>query len=281
MTGLPANSTHTESIDYHNCSTATESFDILACLFCNRLSADISSNLSHMARGHSFFVPDQEYLIHLPSFLSFLNTIVAEFHECIFCGSERRSKLAAQDHMNSKGHCRVDLEDEEWQEFWDFPDTDQGPIDGQKDGTHAAPAFARPEKDEEILLPPGKRIEHRSQARYFRRNPNRTVLPASSSHQLWQSVATASTVSETKSSTSTSESPSRQLIMRAGTSTSLIGLADLQVRALQVEEKKCMQMEARARNRYQAMVERGRNSQKHFKVCRRLECVDRSNLLVG
>jgi pre-60S factor REI1 len=54
--------------------------------------------------------------------------------------------------------------------------------------------------------------------------------------------------------------------MRAGTSTSLIGVSEVQLRALRVAEKKSLQMERRARSHYESRVERAGNSQKFFKV---------------
>jgi pre-60S factor REI1 len=230
-----------------------------------------------MSKNHNFFIPDQDYLIDLSSFLSFLNTIISEFHQCLFCGSERSNKWAAQDHMKSKGHCRIDVEEEEWEDFWYFPEPEGDDVeDKEQDGDSE---FLEIGGDDEIRLPSGKTLRHRSQARYFRRNPNRTALPAPAPRQLQQKNAETSTESRAPSSgstpsasaTTTSTSSDRQLVMRAGTSTSLVGLPELQVRALQTTEMKAMQMETRARNRYQAVLERGGNSQKHFKVCRRLE----------
>jgi pre-60S factor REI1 len=54
--------------------------------------------------------------------------------------------------------------------------------------------------------------------------------------------------------------------MRAGTSTSLIGVPEVQQRALRAAEKKSLQVERRARDRYESRVEKGGNSQKFFKV---------------
>jgi pre-60S factor REI1 len=58
----------------------------------------------------------------MESILSYLFAIVAVFHECLFCGSLRTNKLAVQDHMRGKGHCKVDFEDDkhELKQFYDF-----------------------------------------------------------------------------------------------------------------------------------------------------------------
>ena len=169
--------------------------------------------------------------------------------------------------MKSKGHCRINVEEEEWDDFWYFPepeeDDDAGTQGGDKNGSIL-------EVEDEIRLPSGKTLGHRSHARYFRRNQNRTPLTTQRSRQL-QSIRTTTTESQAVAPASTSSD--RQLVMRAGTSTSLVGVPELQQRALRATERKVMQMETRARHRYQSGIERAGNSQKHFKVCRRLERV--------
>jgi pre-60S factor REI1 len=215
-----------------------------------------------MSKSHNFFIPDPDYLIDISSFLTFLNTIISEFHECLFCGTARSNKFAAQDHMKSKGHCRIDLEDEceEWVEFWDYP-LEEDREDEDED------VAERVENETELHLESGKTLGHRSRARYFRQNASRTPLsPASPSRQL-HSNRTLNPEERTRPATSTA------LAIRAGTSTSLIGVSELQQRALRATEKKTMQMETRARNRYQSGVERSGNVQKFFKVLRRLERV--------
>ena len=62
------------------------------------------------------------------------------------------------------------------------------------------------------------------------------------------------------------ESPDRTIAMRAGTSTSLTGLSEFQRRALMAVELKVEKMEARARNEYLSMVEKGGNKQKTYRV---------------
>jgi pre-60S factor REI1 len=212
-----------------------------------------------MSKSHNFFIPDPDHLIDISSFLIFLNTVISEFHECLFCGTTRSNKFAVQDHMKSKGHCRIDLEDEceEWAEFWDYPCDEEGQ---EEDGKQK-------EQENELRLKSGKTVGHRSRARYFRQNPNRTTLsPPFPSRQL-HSNRTANPESQSHPSTST------YLAIRAGTSTSLIGVPELQQRALRATEKKTMQIETRAKNRYQASVDRHGNVQKFFVVLRRRERV--------
>jgi pre-60S factor REI1 len=266
MTGLPTSSaTSSASIDNPELnSTSITPYQPSTCLFCNQTSTNVSENLNHMSKTHNFFIPDLDYLIDTPSFLGFLNTIISEFHECLFCGSGRSNKWAAQDHMKSKGHCRIDVEEEEWEDFWYFPDPEGDDIEGQEQDDGAPVS-----DDKEIHLPSGKTLGHRSQARYFRRNQNRTPLPVPAPRQLQPNPISTDSQSEASALTSSD----RHLVMRVGTSTSLIGVPELQQRGLIATEKKAMQVQTRARNRYQSGVERAGNSQKHFKVCRRLERV--------
>ena len=267
MTGLPTSSaTSSASTDSKELQyTSILPYQSLTCLFCNHTSSNISENLQHMSKNHNFFIPDQDYLIDAPSFLGFLNKIISEFHECLFCGTTRSNKWAVQDHMKSKGHCRIDVEEEEWEDFWSFPEPEGAEFEDQQ-VEDSAPVL---QEDDEIRLPSGKTLGHRSRARYFRRNQNRTPLPAPSPRQIQSKTNTPDVHVEASSS----DSSERQLVMRAGTSTSLIGVSELQQRALRATEKKVMQMETRAKNRYQSGVERAGNSQKHFKVLRRLERV--------
>lgn len=268
MDALPQTTTGTTSpvlFDNTSLSPSTSStgssittYTPSTCLFCPHPSQDIDSNLHHMSKSHNFFIPDPEYLSDISSFLTFLDTVISKFHECLFCGSTRSNKFAVQDHMKSKGHCRIDLEDEceEWAEFWDYPCDEEG---REEDGTQ--------KEENELHLKSGKTLGHRSRARYFRQTPNRTTLsPLSPSRQL-HCNRTINPESQSHLSTSTS------LAIRAGTSTSLIGVPELQWRTLRATEKKTAQMETRAKNSYQAGVDRHGNVQKFFVVLRRRERV--------
>ncbi|KAF4633874.1 hypothetical protein G7Y89_g4243 [Cudoniella acicularis] len=234
-------------------------FNPLQCLFCNAESASLDLNLIHMSHSHSFFIPDAEYLIDIESLLSYLFAIISVFHECLFCGSLKSTKFAVQDHMRGKGHCKVDFEDEEHQlkQFYDF----SGDISDEEEGQDLQEEATLVPDEDELHLPSGKTLGQRSRARYFRQKAPARSSSASSSHQkqLTQSDSEALP-------TETIRSKDQSLVMRAGTSTSMIGIPQIQQRALLAVEQKMAKIEARARNEYEARVERKANQQKRYKV---------------
>ena len=162
-------------------STNTEeSFSPLQCLFCSVESASMDFNLTHMSHAHSFFIPDAEYLIDMESLLSYLFAVVSVFHECLFCGSSKTTKFGVQDHMRGKGHCKVDFEDDEHdlQQFYDF----SGEVDDEGDQPKTEVTLV-PNEDE-LRLPTGKVLGHRSRARLFRQDLSDHSSSSSSRQQL-------------------------------------------------------------------------------------------------
>jgi pre-60S factor REI1 len=212
-----------------------------------------------MSKSHNFFIPDAGYLIDTSAFLSFLNTVISEFHECLFCGTTRSNRWATQDHMKSKGHCRIDIEGEwaEWADFWDF---------GSEDEPDAETAKV---DDNELRLNPGKTVGHRSQARQFR-HTNRTPLSRPSAEKITHSNRTLDSANPSKGATST------ELALRAGTSTSLIGVPELQQKALRVAELRTLEVEIRAKKKYQDELDRQGNFPKFRLDIRRKQRVPNS-----
>lgn len=103
----------------------TPDFIAAQCLFCDVRSADVDASLVHMASTHSFVVPHQASLVvDVPTLVWYLHLVVYQYHECIACGSRRRSTAAAQHHMQSKGHCRFDVANEEMADFYDLSTLD-------------------------------------------------------------------------------------------------------------------------------------------------------------
>jgi pre-60S factor REI1 len=231
-----------------------QKFNPRQCLFCNSESPSLDSNLTHMSHTHSFFIPDAEFLIDVESLLSYLFVIISVFHECLFCGSSKSTKFGVQDHMRGKGHCKVDFEDDEHQlkEFYDFSEDTDGDGEELEEGVTVVP------DEDELRLPSGKILGHRSRARYFRqKSSRRSSSPSLSQQQL---------LTEGESEMVPTESKDRRVAMRAGTSTSMIGVPELQQRALIAVEKKILRMETTARNEYQSILERGGNKQKSYRA---------------
>lgn len=131
--------------------TTTPGFVAEQCLFCDVRSADFDASLIHMASTHSFVVPHQSSLVvDLPTLVWYLHLVIYTYHECVACGSRRRSATAAQQHMQSKGHCRFDMANPEIRDFYDVAALD----------TRLVSAFTRPD-DGTIRLASGKLISQR------------------------------------------------------------------------------------------------------------------------
>jgi pre-60S factor REI1 len=97
------------------------------CLFCSHAASSIDENLSHMASAHSFFIPDQDYLVDLPGLLTYLGEKVSIGNTCLYCpngGKEFGSLEAVRAHMRDKGHCKIayDTDDQklEVSDYYDF-----------------------------------------------------------------------------------------------------------------------------------------------------------------
>jgi pre-60S factor REI1 len=228
-------------------------FNPVQCLFCTIESTSLDSNLSHMSHAHNFLIPDTEHLIDLESFISYLFAVVAVFHECLFCGSLRDSKLGVQNHMRDKGHCKLKFEDDEHgiRVFYDF-------TDDEDDGEQYEEATAVVVHGEEMRLPSGKTLGHRSHTRHSHRNFHRQSSTASPNLEEPPVESDAELLPP--------ESKDRSLSLRAGTSTSMIGVSQLQQRALMAVEKNILKVEMIAKKEYESRVERGANRQKRYKV---------------
>lgn len=237
-----------------------EAFRPQQCLFCDVDSPSLDSNLSHMSAAHGFFIPNTARLVDTESFLSYLFAIVSVFHECFFCGSVKNTKLAVRDHMRGKGHCKLNIEHDEHQlsQFYDFS-VDEAEERGENSGEGIAPVLDKGER----LLPSGKIVRHRSSNHSpHHKHPS---YGQSISQRQHNTVGTAGELATT-TPTIPILSPERTVAMRAGTSTSLIGLSEFQKRALMAVELKAEKMEARARNEYHSKAERVGNKQKTFRV---------------
>lgn len=98
-------------------------FDESQCLFCNQTSTDLDQNMAHMLKAHGLFVDSANLLVDVGSLLAYFHFIISELYECLYCGTQRNTRQAVQQHMMAKGHCKYDITDEdaELREFWEFP----------------------------------------------------------------------------------------------------------------------------------------------------------------
>ena len=74
-----------------------------------------------MAKEHSFFIPDMEYVSDLEGLLKFLGIKVGVYHVCLWCSNRvYRDLSSVQKHMSDKGHQKMKFEGETLLEYADF-----------------------------------------------------------------------------------------------------------------------------------------------------------------
>jgi len=220
------------------------------CLFCREVSPDLAQNIVHM-HIHRFDIPDQDHLIDITSFLSYLHVLITRFNECVCCGAVRSSIDGIKAHMIDKSHCKVNIKDTEFADFYEFPESNE---EGEHKEKIERLGTRSIQGTEELTLPSGKIIGHRSRAYIYRQH-----LPSNSSDG--QQKALTDSI-EAQSSLSTHSD--RRMTSRDDMG--VIGLSDLEKRSLRIVERKILRVEMRARNEYRAALEKGGNKQKYFKV---------------
>ncbi|KAI1171574.1 C2H2 type zinc-finger-domain-containing protein [Nemania sp. FL0916] len=154
-------------------SPAMEPFISGQCLFCPNFLPHFPDSVIHMHKSHGLFIPHQQHL-DIETLFKYLHLIIFGYRECIQCGTTRATVQAVQQHMTSKGHCKIDIseQDSEFAEFFDFsiPEEDEAENDigTQRDGLHSdytatiwspSQVFAN---EESIRLTSGKIISRQS-----------------------------------------------------------------------------------------------------------------------
>ncbi|CZR55303.1 uncharacterized protein PAC_05190 [Phialocephala subalpina] len=232
------------------------------CLFCAFDSKSLDLNVTHMQKRHGLFIPDQEFLIDVETFLGYLSTVISQFHECLYCGSTKNSAEAARAHMMSKGHCKLNPEPgSEYEDFYEVA-SDIEDEDLDADAKEDKPKILVSD-DNELHLPSGRTLGHRSQARYFRQ---RTPVRGKSTERLAIEDSTESGEGSEEQGEG-SRNTSRQVAIRpARGEMGMVGVSELQKRALMAVEKKMIKAEVRAKNEYRAGLERLGNKQKFYRV---------------
>ncbi|RKO95998.1 hypothetical protein CAUPRSCDRAFT_12300 [Caulochytrium protostelioides] len=93
------------------------------CLFCVHASEDISANIEHMVKVHSFFIPYLDHVVDVEGLLSYLGKKMAGATTCLQCNGAGRALHtleAVRKHMIDKGHCSINMADEGLDEFYAF-----------------------------------------------------------------------------------------------------------------------------------------------------------------
>jgi pre-60S factor REI1 len=101
-------------------------FNESQCLFCNRISPNLDSNIAHMAKSHGLHIEPANLLVDIGSLLAYFHVVISGCYECLYCGTQRTTRQGVQQHMMGKGHCKYDLAnaDSELREFYDLPSSD-------------------------------------------------------------------------------------------------------------------------------------------------------------
>ncbi|ETN42616.1 uncharacterized protein HMPREF1541_01773 [Cyphellophora europaea CBS 101466] len=85
------------------------------------MESDLHQNLAHMSKSHGLYVDLTNLLVDVGTLLSYFHTVIAGCHECLYCGTQRSTLQAVQQHMMAKGHCKYDTADEVVRDFYDSP----------------------------------------------------------------------------------------------------------------------------------------------------------------
>ncbi|KAH6658721.1 C2H2 type zinc-finger-domain-containing protein [Truncatella angustata] len=161
-----------ESID--SPGAAMQPFTPGECLFCPNHSPSFPESVAHMQKSHGLFVPHRQHLVvELEILFKYLHLIIFGYQECIQCGTERATVQAVQQHMTAKGHCKLDIseQDSEFAEFYDFsePEDDaESYIEGDGDESNQEATTTTSSRkpvladQDSIRLPSGKIISRQS-----------------------------------------------------------------------------------------------------------------------
>ncbi|KAN0065394.1 pre-60S factor rei1 [Thecaphora frezii] len=171
------------------------------CIFCSASNfGSLIESLAHMSKVHGFFIPDSEYLVDLPGLMSYLADKVSVGNICLYCNGKGRGfhdMSSVRKHMIDKCHCKIAYELEvdqlEFSDFYDFTssypavkedeewedaDGDEEMEDGDDEvvdltmprGTERHQGVRFGDSENELILPSGARIGHRSLRRYYEQN---------------------------------------------------------------------------------------------------------------
>lgn len=191
----------------------------LKCIFSDpkqgMIFSSVEENIEHMWNNFGLYIPEPNYLVDKEGLITYLAEKV-NFGFCICCSYQGRNSEAARAHIKSKRHTRIPYESEvekmELSEFYDFSST-YDDYEEKINNNHDSDAEGWEDVSEEestddelpleckdaiyrdgneLILPSGVVIGHRSMARYYRQNlpPDRiltegqgTVIAAETRHK--------------------------------------------------------------------------------------------------
>jgi len=209
-----------------------------------------------MHASHGMFIPDQDKLMDMESFIGYLATEVREWHECLYCGATKYSTLSIQSHMRDKGHCLLNFDREpELLEFWDDFEQDD------EDGTVLDKRRVATLSETEMRFPSGKVVESRHATLQTKKAVRKeTNLTAATVPALSPDDRPAERSSPLSTEQPRSNTAGRQLAKRE--EMGILGISVQQRQALVLAEKKAQRSEATAYRAREWIRARGANSQK-------------------
>jgi pre-60S factor REI1 len=112
----------------------SKGISLLTCLFCEHESTSMEQKCEHMAREHSFYIPDIEHVGDFEGLFRFLGIKIGVYHVCLWCSNKCYPTLkAVQQHMFDKGHFKIRFESDTLYEYADFYSFDDDSDDDYED----------------------------------------------------------------------------------------------------------------------------------------------------
>ena len=106
---------------FYPCKDESKGIALNTCLFCEHKCDSLATKVEHMAKEHSFFIPDYENVSDLEGLMKFLGVKLGVYHVCLWCSSKCYPSLkAVQQHMADKGHLKMKFEGDTLYEYADF-----------------------------------------------------------------------------------------------------------------------------------------------------------------
>lgn len=163
------------------------------CFFCDSKFSSLEDKCEHMAKVHTFFIPDMGHVCDLEGLVKFLGVKLGVYHVCLWCSTKcYRNLESVKKHMRDKGHQKMKFEGETLLEYTDFYSFDGDStveeefeildessftvVDGS---TSSVALYSRDgqsniikenDSEFELVLPSGAKLGHRSLFRYYKQS---------------------------------------------------------------------------------------------------------------
>lgn len=240
-------------------------FDESQCLFCNHTSPDLDQNLAHMLKAHGLYIDAAHLLVDIGTLLAYFNLVISGYYECLYCGTQRNTRQAVQQHMTAKGHCKYDIsgDDAELRGFFEFPSSDS-----REERQRNLDAMQRRLEDDPQLPPQARLRKSRPPKRAD--SPSITASPLDPTPQSRTDAEATSDPTETASNNPAGQVSTRALKqehtlnnqlaqLRAGDRRSLLHLPASQQRALLATHHKQMEKARKAEQAQRGHLETAGN----------------------